>query len=277
MFRAAFLGLVWGLLYVPVLTAQTNGTMFRWEQGQVLRYRVEHITSASETADNKTNETKTRLNLMKRWQVLEVDPAGIATIELSLTALRLETTTPNGSVLSFDSNNSDTSDPQMSEQLKKFVGQPLAVLRVDGLGKVVQIKESRHGPASRFESEPPFVLVFPEGALQEGSRWERSYKITLEPPQGTGDKYDAAQQCVCKSVNQGVAAIALTTTLKTQPESVLDRVPLLQLQPEGEVIFDLQAGRLKSANMHVDKELAGHQGKGSSYRFQSTYREEIQP
>jgi len=58
---------------------------------------------------------------------------------------------------------------------------------------------------------------------------------------------------------------------------VLDRVPLLQLQPQGEIVFDLQAGRLRSATLRVDKELTGHQGEGSSYRFQSVYSEEIQP
>jgi hypothetical protein len=48
---------------------------------------------------------------------------------------------------------------------------------------------------------------------------------------------------------------------------------VLQLQPEGEVVFDLQAGRLQSARLRIDKELKGHQGEGSSYKFQSAYTE----
>jgi hypothetical protein len=68
----------------------------------------------------------------------------------------------------------------------------------------------------------------------------------------------------------------LTTTLKAFPENLLDRVPLLQLQPEGEVTFDLDTGRLKKAVLHIKKELAGQQGEGSSYRFESTYTEELQ-
>ncbi len=59
------------------------------------------------------------------------------------------------------------------------------------------------------------------------------------------------------------------------PESLLDRVPLLQLQPEGEVVFDFKEGRLSRASLHIEKELKGHQGEGSSYRFQSTYTEEF--
>ena len=277
MFRVALLALAGALAFTPASPAQTQSKMFRWETGQLLTYRVEHTTSAAETVSGTKSETKTKLNLTKRWYVAAVDPAGVATIQLSLAALRLETTTPSGGVLLFDSSDPEKSDPQMSGQLKKYVGDVLATLRVDGQGKVIEVKESKHGPASRFESEPPFVLVFPDAALTEGMNWSRSYKITIEPPQGTGEKYDAVQECTCKSVAQGSATFALTTTLKTQPESVLDRVPLLQLQPEGEVTFDVQSGRLQSAILRVDKELTGHQGEGSSYHFVSTYKEEIQP
>jgi hypothetical protein len=277
MFRAILFALAGASAVTPALPAQTPSKMFRWETGQLLTYRVEHTTSAAETVSGTKNETKTKLNLTKRWYVAAVDPAGVATIQLSLAALRLETTTPSGGVLLFDSSDPEKSDPQMSGQLKKYVGDVLATLRVDGQGKVIEVKESKHGPASRFESEPPFVLVFPNAAPQEGMSWSRFYKITIEPPQGTGEKYDAVQECICKSVAQGSATFALTTTLKTQPESVLDRVPLLQLQPEGEVTFDVQSGRLQSAILRVDKELTGHQGEGSSYHFVSTYKEEIQP
>jgi hypothetical protein len=248
---------------------------FRWQPGQILTYRVEHVSSAAETiADNKT-ESKTQLNLTKRWQVLDVEPTGIATLQLSLSALRLETTRPSGGTLVYDSANPDKSDPHMAEELGHFVGLPLAVLRVDTHGRVVEVKESKHGPASRFDAEPPFVVVLPDATPAANQSWERSYKITLAPPQGTGDAYDAVQKYACQRVDNGVATIALTTILKTMPESLLDRVPLLQLQPEGEVVFDAQAGRLLHARLKIDKELTGQQGQSSSYRFQSLYTEDL--
>jgi hypothetical protein len=52
-------------------------------------------------------------------------------------------------------------------------------------------------------------------------------------------------------------------------------VPLLQMQPEGEVAFDIKEGRLRRASLRIEKELKGQQGEGSSYRFQSTYMEEF--
>jgi hypothetical protein len=258
-------------------SAQAPAWRFHWHVGQVLIYRVEHLTAASDVTAMGTNETTTKLNLTKRWQVLAVDSAGVATLRLSLDALRLETSIPNGDALLFDSANPQKSDPHLREELARFVGQPLAVLRVDAQGKVVEVKESKHGPASRFESEPPFVINLPAESPSPGQSWERPYRITLEPPQGTGEKYDALQRYTCKILADGMATIAVTTLLKTMPESLLDRVPLLQMQPEGEIVFNTKKGRLERANLRIEKELKGYQGEGSSYRFRSTYTEEYVP
>ncbi len=277
MSRCNGLMITWlALMLVPSAgRAQTPAWQFRWQQGQTLTYRVEHVSGASETIGENKSESKTQLNLTKHWQVLEVDATGTATLQLTLSALRLETTKPSGGTLLYDSADPQKSDPHMAEELARFVGQPLAVLRVDIYGRVVEVKESKHGPASRFESEPPFVVVLPSGTPAANQAWERSYKITLAPPQGTGDAYDTTQKYLCKSFAGGVAAIAMTTTLKAMPESLLDRVPLLQLLPEGEIAFDAQNGRLLHARLKVEKELTGQQGQGSSYRFQSSYAEDL--
>jgi hypothetical protein len=252
-----------------------DGWRFRWQNGQVLTYRVEQETKASEVTKDGKADTKTKMTLTKRWQVLSVDATGIATVQHTLLALRMETTTPSGETLVFDSANLDRSDEKLREQMGKFVGVPLATLRVDARGRVVEVKESKFGPASRFEAEPPFCAVLPGGAVQPEQTWERPYKITVEPPQGTGEKYDAVQTLKCVKVEGTGALLSLTTAMKTEPMSVADRMPLLQYQPEGQIVFDLAHGRLHQAKLTVAKVLTGHAGEGSSYSFQSSYVEQF--
>ena len=273
--RVCSLAMLVGLLATSVAPAQTTPWRFRWQPGQVMSYRVEQTTAATDAVGDAKSATSTRLNNIKRWQVVGVDAAGVATLQLSLTSLRIETTTPSGEALLFDSASPDKSNPQMREQLAKYVGTTLAVVRIDAAGKVIEVKESKFGAASKFESEPPFVLTLPAEAPKAGLTWERAYVITLEPPQGTGEKYQAAQKYVCKSVENGAVTVALTTSLKTQPEAIADRVPLVQEQPEGEVVFDLQSGWMRSARLQIDRQLTGHQGEGSSYQFKSTYTEQL--
>jgi hypothetical protein len=273
--RTWFLALAAGLTFHPAAQAQMAAWQFRSSPGQVLCYRVEHVTSATELVGGSKNSVITKLNLVKRWRDLGPEKGKAGTrYALSLASLRLETTRANGEVLWFDSADPKKSTPELRPQLSKLVGPVLAVLRVDATGNVLEIIESKHGPASRFDSELPFVVLLPGGTPRVGQTWERAYRVTLAPPQGTGEKYDAAQKFECKQVRDGMATIALTTVFPKLPESPLDQVPLLQVQPQGVAVFDIAAGRLHSARLRIDKELSDYQGKGSSYRFQSEYSEQ---
>jgi hypothetical protein len=264
------------VLLLSILAGAVQGTSapsFHWQKGQVLLYRVEHVTEAAETTSSNKSETKTRLNLTKRWQVLDVNARGIATLQLALASLRLETES-DGKRLLFDSAKPQESDKELAEHLGRFVGSPIAVLRVDARGKVVEVKESKHGPASRFETESPLIVVLPGDDLQAGRHWDRRYKITLDPPQGTGEKYDAVQKYECKATDDRTATVTITTVIQSLPKTLLDQVPLLQMQPAGEVVFDKIAGRVQRARLEISKELPGFQGDGSIYQFRSVYTEQ---
>lgn len=274
MIRKSLIIMVAGLTIAASARAEPEPWLFRWQKGQALTYQVAQATTAVETAGGSKTETTTKLRHVKVWQVLDVDAAGTGTLQMSLKSLRFEMTTPRGDI-AFDSSDPSKSDPQIREQMLRYVGLPLAVLRVDPYGRVVEVKESRHGPASRYEAEPPFALVLPAGSPQPGQSWERAYQITLEPPQGTGEKFAAAQRYVCKAVQGTTATVTLATTLKQPPEAAADQLPLLQLLPEGELEFDVPAGRLRGATLKIEKDLTGHQGEGSSYRFRSTYTERL--
>lgn len=268
--RAGLVAVFAGLCLTDVASAQGGACRFQWQAEQVLSYRVEHNTTVTEVIDGKKVTTSAKLNLVKRWQILNVDPNGVATLQLSLAAMRNEQTRPDGEVLLFDSADLEKSTPGLKEQLSKYVNQPLATVRVDTLGKVIEVLK---GQGKRYEAEPPFVITLPGAPVAAGHTWERNYQIVLEPPQGTGEKYDATQKFECKKSDGPTGVFEITTLVKNMPKESLDQVPLLQKQVQGEVEFDLNAGRMRSARLSIDRVIENHQGSGSSYHFQSTYSE----
>src|SRR5207237_982006 len=71
---ALFAGLVIGVV-APATQAQPP--IFQWKSGQVLSYRVAQSMTAVETVkDSEPMITTTQLDLVKRWQVTEVDSQG---------------------------------------------------------------------------------------------------------------------------------------------------------------------------------------------------------
>jgi hypothetical protein len=152
--------------------------------------------------------------------------------------------------------------------MASFLNTPLATIRVDPFGRVVEVKQSK-SDASSYENELPFLALLPGVLPKVGQSWERAYKITLAPPLGTGEKYDATQRYTCKSISGDLATLTLQTNLKAPPKAPADAIPLWQMMPQGEVVFDLKNGRLHSAKLTIDKELKDHQGKGSQTKFHS--------
>lgn len=271
--RTSYLTATISLLFVSSASAQAP--QFLWQAGQVLTYKVSQTTTAVETVGESKLETTTKLDLVKRWQVLAVDAAGTATLQMSIAMLRMETKPPTGDALLFDSANLAKSTEALRDELTKYLNVPVTVVRIDARGQLAEVKESKFGPASRLECDLPFKLTLPAQALAPNLAWERKYAIKLEPPQGAGETYDAVQKYACKGIANGAASIAVTTTVTNPPEAAADQIPLLPLQPAGEVVFDLTKGRLKSVQLQATKTLTGHRGEGSKYEFMSRYVEDV--
>ncbi len=248
---------------------------FQWRSGQILTYRVTETITKKEVVDSKRSEATSKLQHLKQWKTVDVDASGTATLELSLRTFRLEQPTPSGEVLTFDSDQPAGSDPQLREQLGKYVGTPLAILRVDTQGRLLEVRECRYGPASRFEGQLPFVVTMPDSGPSVGQTWERVFQVTLEPPAGLGEKYDAVQRYACESTEDGILRIALRTALKAPPQSPAEQAALLLNEPQGEIQFDLRAGRMKSCQLRIDREVKNHAGDRSSLRLVRTYSEEF--
>ncbi len=245
---------------------------FRWQKGQQLTYRIKHVTTATEVVEASKLVSSAQLELVNRWQVLDLDEKGVATLSLTLVSMRNEQKRGNGEAFVFDSENLDKSTPELRDQMKKYIGQTVAVLRVDGYGRVVEVKQ---GSAASYEAEPPFLVVFPDAKAAEGQAWRRPFNLVLEPPYGTGEKLEADQRYVCKSLVEGKATLGVSTTIKSKVDNSRDRLPLLQREVEGDLVVDLANGRLLSARLIIDRTVENHQGKGSSYRFQSDYTRQL--
>src|SRR5262245_55431984 len=124
--KQAILAIVVGLVGDGGLAAQETAAAFRWRKGRTLTYKPDHATNVEEFAEGSTVKSASKFSVTKRWQVVDVDAKGAATLHMSLVAMRNEQTRPNGEVLLFDSGALDKSTPELKEQMNKYIGQTVA-------------------------------------------------------------------------------------------------------------------------------------------------------
>jgi hypothetical protein len=266
-------------IVAPTPAARGDVPRFRFHKGETLNYHLVQNTKVVETVpDDKTNqpvesESTTKVDVVRKWKVVDVDAKGIATLELSIAAMRWERKAGKVEDV-FDSSNPDDLN---KKEMAQHVGPVLAVVRIDPLGRLVGVKDSKIGPEARFAAELPFKLVLPAAEPKTGDSWDRTYPIQLDPPLGTGEKYQAVQTYTCQEPKSGLLTLNLSTDVKDIPAQTADQVPLLPFMPAGAVYFHVATGRYYAARLKIEKALKNHQGEGSSYRFVSTYVEDIVP
>ena len=270
MFTRSALSVV--VVLVAALPSLAQGPwQFRWHRGLALTYKIKHLTSVVETLQSGKRTSASHLELVNRWQVTDLDSKGIATLSLTLVSMRNEQKRANGDVLLFDSENPDKNSPELHMQMSKSIGQIVAIVRMDKYGRVVEVKQ---GTAASFETEPPFLVVFPDSKAA-GQTWHRQFKLALDPTLGAGEKFEAERRFECKKIEAGKATLGIATHFKTMPDNVRERLSLMQNDVQGELVFDLSGGRLLSAQLSTDKTIENHNGEGSSYQFQSQYSRQL--
>jgi hypothetical protein len=248
---------------------------FQWTPGEVHNYRVVQSTVVQETTlDEKTNkpvtgEARTSLALVRKWIVKDVDKAGVATLEMSITELKSEFRQSDGSVTS-----SDSSRPEDAKTMAAYLNKPIVVVRIDGRGTLVEVKEAKGGTAGRLHAELPFRLVLPDASPDANATWDRPFTIKLDPPLGTGESYDFTQKYTSRGTKDGLLVVAIETTLKSPPKALSEQVPLVPMLWSGDVYFNVGAGKYHASRLKARAELVNYQGEGTKYLYESTYAED---
>lgn len=247
---------------------------FKWQANQVLTYKVNQQTTVRETIlDEKTEKpvtttALTNLTLVKKWTVKAVDANGVGTLEMTIAEMRSEFRKPDGSAIVRDSAN-----PEHAKEMGAYLNVPIVTVKVDTLGKLLDVKEAKVGSAARLHAELPFRVVLPDGGLIAGQKWDRTFTMKLDPPLGTGESYEFTQR-YRSGTKDGLIAIGIETELKAPPKALSERIPLVPMLWTGEVYFNPATEKYHAARLKVKAELPNHQGEGTKFEYESVYTED---
>ena len=269
--RSGWLFLV--ILFVGTPAADGEPLRFKFQPGQTLAYTARQVTTVAETTlEEGTNRpvtaaTVTKLTVTRRWDVKAVDPVGVATLELTVVAMRQQITRPGPADKdgkpTFDTEVFDSATPDGRQQMAAFLDKPIATVKVDPQGRLL---EATGPPAERLRVELPFRTTLPD----MGERWDRAFTLKI----GTGEKYEFTQTFAVKGEAGSVTTIRVSTAPKVAPTDPGEWPPLAPVLWEGEVSFDRASGRYVGAKLAAKKEVTNHQGEGTRFVYESVYTEE---
>ena len=244
---------------------------YKYQLGEVLKYRVQHRANVRSTIDETTQEVESITESVKAWKVTDVLPNGEIEFIHVVESAKMSNRRPRQPVAEFDSTKAEK-PPAFFAQAAKSIGVPLSQIRMTPAGKIVDREEKHAQP--KASDDMPITLRLPDKAIEVGEKWHHVYDVKAERSSGAKIKIRTRRLCELLSVKQGVAAIKVTYQIMTPVEPHIV-AQLVERLTAGTVRFDLERGRVLAQEHSVDKRIVGFAGKASSMHFVARLEEHL--
>ncbi len=244
---------------------------YQFRPGDILRWRVTHRANVRTTVADVEQTAETSSVSTKIWRIREVRPDGSCVFEQSVEDVRMTQRLSGRGEVQFDSSSSE-SPPVGFEGVAKTVGKPLARITLDQRGNVLHREQLE---AEALQTPGLLTVPLPDKPVAVGESWSFPYEVEVPLRSGVIKRIRVQQKFTLEAVESGIAEIVLRTVVVTPIDDPLVEVQLIQRINEGTVRFDVQAGRIVSQEMDLERSVVGFQGETSRLKYATRFEEQL--
>jgi len=248
---------------------------YKFQPGETLRWEVVQRTKVKTSALGNTQMAETVTKSIKAWRVENVEPNGAATFVNSVESVDLWQKISGRQEERYNSQ-TDREPPPGFKNMAESVGVPLSTITMDATGQILH--RSGTSKAHTVDNEGQITIQLPKEPVAVGESWSMPYQIDV--PYGTAGavkKIKTAQKYTLLSLKTGIATIEMVTQILTPVHDPAIEAQLIQREQNGTVRFDVDAGRVVSQQIDVDKQVVGFSGEASSLHYLTRFTEELLP
>ncbi|HEY2416094.1 MAG TPA: hypothetical protein VGI40_27880 [Pirellulaceae bacterium] len=246
---------------------------YRFQPGETVRTKVVHLATVETKIKGVTQNTKSRTISTRAWKIREVDAAGNITFDNVVERVEMWNSVEGREEVHFDSDG-DKSPPAEFVSVAASVGKVLASIKIDPQGRIL----SRTNNQAQYNPGIGDLTVpFPPAdkqPIKPGMTWSIADELKLPLDDGSIKKVQTQQQYKLEKVENGVATIAVATTVLTPINDPKLQSQLVQRLQKGTIKFDIDAGRLIHKQFDIDQQVFGFSGADSFMQYLARLTEE---
>ena len=251
--------------------AALHSLRYKFAAGETLHSKVIHLVTVVTRIQGTSQTAKTRSVATKVWKITQVDADGNVTFVHSVGDVDMWQSVSGRQVVRYNSLK-DKQAPVGYEQVAESVGVPLATVKIDPSGRVIERKDNR----PQFNPGIGDLTVpLPQKPVPVGHRWTIPDELQVRLPGEPIKRIKTRKVYTLRKVKTGVATIDVRTEVLTPIQDAAIEAQLVQRIQEGTVKFDVDAGRLLSRQMDMDKTVIGFNGPESQMEYLARFTEEM--
>ena len=243
---------------------------YRFDGGETIRYRVEHLATVDTRIAGNTQKTKSRSTSTKAWTVTEATDRKMSFVH-TIEDVDMWQKSSGRQEVRYDSR-TDEVPPEEYEHVAKSLGKPLAVVTINRAGKIIARENKAQHPDLGFGG---LVVPLPAAKVKLGHTWTVPNTIRIRHRDGRVKEVKTRLQYRLEKVKTGVATISVRTQVLTPIHDVRLKSQLIQQLSHGEIKFDIDAGRVISKRLDWDENVIGFSGADSNMKYLARFTETL--
>lgn len=245
--------------------------LYKFSPGETVRTEIVHRATVQTTIQGTSQTADTQSTSIKTWKIGEVTPEGNVTFVHMVDSIDMWQRTQGRKEVRFNSQ-TDSEIPPGYEEAAHAVGVPLTVVTMNNRGKILKRQEKRPQPASMSTQ---MTMPLPDRAVKIGDSWSSPLEIDVILKDGSTKKVQTRQQFTLEKVIDELATIAVDTQILTPIHDPAIEAQLIQRMSNGNVRFDIKAGRVLSQQLDLDRHVIGFSGPASSMHYLTRFTEQL--
>ncbi len=247
---------------------------YRFHPGETLRWEVVHRSIVDTTIAKTTRTVEALSKSIKAWRVRVVGPDGTASFEHLVESVDMRQKMTGQQEVRYNSL-TDKQPPPGFKDVAESVGVPLAIIAMSNRGKILKREQKQVKAAA--QSKGQMTIPLPDEPVPVGHTWSFSQDVPVKLSTGGIKSIRVRQTFKLQSVKTGVATIAVANQILTPIDDPKIESQLIQRESSGTVRFDVDAGRILSQQMDVDKQVVGFHTGASTIKYFTRFTERLLP
>lgn len=244
---------------------------YKFTPGETIRTEVVHRAHVRTSIQGTTQTAETHSRSVKLWVVEDVDPDGSATFTHMVDKIEMWQQTSGRQEIHYNSDEGGEVPPGY-EEVAKSVRTPLSVVTMDNRGTIVKRHETRQQPMG---VSTQMTMPLADHPVAIGESWTSPGDVTVTLKDGSLKKIQTRQKFTLEAVNDDVATVKVDFQVLTPVSDPSIEAQLVQRLSSGTVKFDIEAGRVLSQQLDLDKHVVGFNGPTSSMHYVTRFTEKL--
>jgi len=252
---------------------ETHQLRYKFTEGEVLQWEVRHLGTIEATVRGNTQTTKMRTVSTKQWKIVDVDDEGNATFVYSLLDVDMWNKVSDRQEVRYNSETDDQAPPEYVH-IAKTVGVPIDTVTISPSGQILD-RETR-AVHDKF-GLGKICIPLPVEPVEIGQQWHLSNELFVKRQDGQRLRVKTRLVYQLEAVKTGVATISVKNEVITPVHDPQIKSQLVQQLTDGQLKFDVDAGRVISQQIDWDETVVGFSGDNSLMKYLARFTEELIP